>query len=200
MCSITKRTSRERIVAECTATLVGEYNKFCAAKWTVWVQGSFNFVTECDPTVTSFQSGYRHLLAPFQLLSVILPSHVLLSLCHYIPSYSHLLCQLPAISIFFHPLKSSGGYFSSFEIDFSTARFDFSSASLFSVFPVCSGTQHRVIFPFRLSMSCLIFLVFGFFIWLFPDVAIMVLSESVNITPLTPVVGSFCIASILVLR
>jgi hypothetical protein len=38
------------------------------------------------------------------------------------------------------------------------------------------------------------FLVFGFFVSLFPDVAIMVLSESVNITPLTVLVGSFYIA------
>jgi hypothetical protein len=30
--------------------------------------------------------------------------------------------------------------------------------------------------------------------WLFPDAAIMVLGESVNITSLIPVVGSFCIA------
>jgi hypothetical protein len=28
ICSISKRTSRERIVAECTATLEGEYNEW----------------------------------------------------------------------------------------------------------------------------------------------------------------------------
>jgi hypothetical protein len=33
MCSITKRASRERIVAEGTATLVGEYNEFCVCVW-----------------------------------------------------------------------------------------------------------------------------------------------------------------------
>jgi hypothetical protein len=85
-----------------------------AAKRTVWVQGSFNFVTVCGPTVNSSQSGYRHLIAPFQPLSVILPTHVLLSLFHYI------LC---AISVLIHLLKSSGWYFSSFEIDSSRARF-----------------------------------------------------------------------------
>jgi hypothetical protein len=53
---------------------------------------------------------------------------------------------------------------------------------------------NTVAFPFRLSMSWLIFLVFGFFVWLFPDAAYMVLSESVKITPLIPVVGSFFIA------
>jgi hypothetical protein len=57
-------------------------------------------------------------------------------------------------------------------------------AYLFPVVPACPCIQHSVTFPFRLSMSCLIFLVFGFFVWLFPDAAIMVLSQSVNITPL----------------
>jgi hypothetical protein len=62
-----------------------EYScEFCAAKRAVWVRGSFNFVTVCGPTVTTSQSTYRHLIAPFQLLSVILSTHVLLSLFHYI--------------------------------------------------------------------------------------------------------------------
>jgi hypothetical protein len=43
-----------------------------------------HFVMVCGPTVTSSQSGYRHLIAPFQLLSVILPTRVLLSLFHCI--------------------------------------------------------------------------------------------------------------------
>jgi hypothetical protein len=61
----------------------------------------------------------------------------------------------------------------------------------------CPGTQHSVKFHFRLFMSCLIFLVSRFFVWLLPDAVIMVLSESVNITPLTSVVNSFCIASMI---
>jgi hypothetical protein len=35
---------------------------------------------------------------------------------------------------------------------------------------------------------------------MFPDAAIMVLSESVNITPLTTVVGSICIVSMIASR
>jgi hypothetical protein len=77
-----------------------------------------------------------------------------------------------------HSLKSSGGYFSSFGIDSSRARFASSSAFSFAVIRACPGTQHSVTFPFRLSMCCLIFLVFGFFVWLFPDAAIMVLSTT----------------------
>jgi hypothetical protein len=159
----------------------------------VLVRDSFHFVTVCGPTVTSSQSAYHHLIVPFQLLSVILPTRVLLSLFHCILP---LICWLPVISVLIHPLKSSRGYFSSFGIDSSRTRFASSSASSFPVIPACLGTQHSVTFPFRLSMSCLIFLVFGFFLWLFPDavILIMVLSESVNMTPLTPVVGSFCIA------
>jgi hypothetical protein len=56
----------------------------CTAKRAVWVQGSFYFVTVCGPTVTSSQSGHRHLIALLQLLSVILPTRVLFSLFHCI--------------------------------------------------------------------------------------------------------------------
>jgi hypothetical protein len=42
-------------------------------------------ITVCGPTVTNSQSGHRHLTAPFQLLSVILPTRVLLSLFHHSP-------------------------------------------------------------------------------------------------------------------
>jgi hypothetical protein len=49
------------------------------------------------------------------------------------PRSSHLLlCRLPAISILIYPLKSSGGYFSLFGIDSSSARFASSSTSSFS--------------------------------------------------------------------
>jgi hypothetical protein len=84
-----------------------------------------------------------------------------------------------------------------FRIDSSRARFASSSACSFPVIPACPGTQHSVIFSFHLSMSYLIFLVFELFVWLFTDADIMVLNESVNITLLTLVDGSFCIAPIM---
>jgi hypothetical protein len=114
--------------------------------------------------------------------------------------FSYLICWLPPISVLIYPLKSSGGYFSSFEIDSSIAHFASSSTFSFPVIAACPGTQHSVTFPFCLSMSCQIFLVFGFFVWLFPDATIMVLSESVNITPLIVLVGSFCIAPMMASR
>jgi hypothetical protein len=93
--------------------------EFCAAKRAVWVRSSFHFVTVCGSTATSFQFGYRHLIELFQLLSVILPTRVFLRI---LSLFSHLLCRLPAISVLIHPLKSSGGYFSSFGIDSLRAR------------------------------------------------------------------------------
>jgi hypothetical protein len=49
------------------------------------------------PTVTNSQSGYRLLMAPFQLFSVILPTRVLLSLFH---------CILHHLPTFFCRLQS----------------------------------------------------------------------------------------------
>jgi hypothetical protein len=130
------------------------------------------------------------------LVSFCQPMFFFFSFITFSPS-SHLLCWLPAISVLIHPLKSSAGYFLSFKIGSSRVRFASSSASSFPVIPACPGTQHSVTFFFHLSMSCLIFLVFEFFVWLFPDAAIIMFSESVNITHLTPVFGSFFIASMM---
>jgi hypothetical protein len=48
-------------------------------------------------------------------------------------------CRLPTIFVLIHPLKSSGGYFLSFGIDFASVRFAFSSAYLFPVIPAFPG-------------------------------------------------------------
>jgi hypothetical protein len=115
----------------------------------------------------------------FQLLSVILPTRVVfLSFIALSPSF-----------VLIHLLKASDRYFLSFGNDFYRVCFASSFISSFPVNPECPGTHHSATFPFRLFMSCLIFLVLWFFLWLFPDAAIMVHhGGSVNITPLTPVV------------
>jgi hypothetical protein len=136
-------------------------------------------------------------LSSFLVRSFYVPIWVLVSIVRsIIRCFSHILPAFLLLLLLYPILISSyySYYFSSFGIDFKRARFASSPASSFPVIPTCPGTQHSVTFPYRLSMSCLIFLVFGFFVWLLPNATIMVLSESVDITLLTPVAKNvlFC--------
>jgi hypothetical protein len=110
----------------------------------------------CSSVSFALQNGQSRSGVPSILLRCVA---LLASQCHFAnlcssfflslhsPSSSQLLCQLLAISVLIHLLKSSGGYFSSFEIDSSRARFASALASSFPVIPACPGTQHSVTLP-----------------------------------------------------
>jgi hypothetical protein len=121
---------------------------------------------------TSSQSGYRHLIAPFQLLSVILPTSVLLSLFH---------CILPLFLWWVLFVVRDRFLKSSFCFLVRLFVFGYSSMSW-------HPTWYYIFFSFIHDLPNLSGL------RIFRVVVSGCVSESVNITPLTPVVDSLCIA------